>query len=430
METLPAELVGLLPVDQVSLASLACTSTSMRRTVSASWTFREVRVSEDRVVEVMNRVSARNLVVVGPVPDSPWGSWSPSPSPVPTPRHSPALKSLVLLTARVYSSHFWARLFVAAPALVDVTVHPVFFPDTFVQSRDACWGLMVQGADRLERLEIRGRGCENNFAGTYEPPSLATFPRLEHLAVTGIPSVRSSRRVAAFDIDAPLLESAEQGSFIALSIELSERTRRAVTRLVWSTPVLKAWLPVGFSSLVDLDVTRDIGTLGEFDGVLDSLRHVPPTVTRLRVTLNFPHIQWECPWLDYGVDVLSHLTSLEVLEVVVSFPTPRVGVLVRRLLGARPSHLRRVSLRALTASTEAHDAVLQEMRDADADPEGPDVTDLELVITSMRHGCLVPADDVRACLASFARANVEMHGLPVSSPVALPGPHPRLCEFP
>ena len=425
MESLPCELVGRLPVDQGSLASLACASKSMRRAVTDAWTFRAVRLSEDHI-GAMHRLSARHLVVTGPRRP---GAPPSRPSPAPVPRPSPALASLELRDARVYSDDFWTDVFAKAPALVEVVVHPVFFPDTFDMTLRSCFCLMRLGCDRLERLEVRGSGYPLCFPSVTTAPSFA-FPRLVHLAVTG-PQVCAG-------IDAPLLESAvlEETNFMFRAPNnrspwavrrLSDHTKGAIKRLVWSTPVYKVPLPPGFAALVDLDVAvRDIRTPYEFSQALASMRHVPPTVAHLRITLEFSTMRWDCCPLDYDVPVLAHLPALEVLEVVVSFPSPGVGGLVRTMLGARPRPLRRVSLRALGGPAESHESLLREMHGDGVDPEASEVEDLELVIASVHLACMVPSADARAAMATFARAAVELRGLPTTHPV----PHPRLSVLP
>jgi hypothetical protein len=337
---------------------------------------------------------------------------------------------LELRRARVFSPKYFEDIFARASALVELVVHPVYYPYIMnVKTCESCLALMRAGSAKLRVLEIRGTGAPASTCDIQSPQQATRavqtieFGHLERLVFTGpmifppihAPSLRSLE-----------LEDPSWRPHVASGVtRLSEATLAALTRLVWSTPVDKLIFPTTFPHLRDLTwIVRDIHMVDDFTLALSALRRIPRSVTHLRVTFQFPGMLWECPFLDYDTDVLGHLSSLALLVVVVSFPTPGVGVLVRRLLGAPRAHLRAVSLRAEHQAASAHLEVLDEMLAEDVDPVDDEFVDLQLIVSSIRAGCLVPSGDVVTALETFVGAQVQLLGFPTTHPVQ----HPRLIQ--
>jgi len=416
LDSLPPEVLGRLPINQATLASVACVNTTLRKLVTGAWGYRHVHVAEKHLDKVTG-LGALALTVTGP---SRPCTLQPSPCPVPT--ATTTLRYLELTHARVYTIEFWARIFFYAPNLTDVIVHPLMLGDHFDESVLACYALMRLGADRLRRLEIRGIGfplCRHSSQHVLAAP-LIHFPKLHTLVLTG-------RQLHPF-LKAPHLLKAvveETNTMPKVLYRMTGNTHNTLAFLEWTTPVDKLPMPL-MPALRALDLAvRDIRTPTEFRKTLASLRTVPATLTSLRVTLDFYSMMLECPLLEYESDSLTHLTELERLDIVVSFPTPRVGVLVRELLGASniPA-LRRVSLHALAGPTEAHRTLRAEMSDDDADPEDPDVVDLDLTIASIEGSCRLPVEDIRACLRSLKHARLDIRGFVLTATRCR---IPRLC---
>jgi len=415
LDHMPSEVLGRLPLSQSSLATLACVNTTLRKLVAQAWGYRHVVVAETFVGHVTH-LGALALTVTGP---SRPCTVHPSPCPVPT--STTSLRLLELTHARVYTVEFWATVLYNAPNLTDVIVHPLMLGDHFDESVVACYALMRLGADRLRRLEIRGIGfplCRHSSQRVLAAP-LIRFPKLHTLVLTG-------RQLHPF-VEAPCLVNAhveETNTMPKVLYRMTGPTRGTLVRLQWVTPVDKLPLPhMPSLRVVDLAI-RDIRTPSEFRTTLASLRALPPTLTSLRVTLDFHSMMLECPLLDWGSDALTHLAELERLDIRVSFPTPRVGVLVRDLLGASSiPTLRHVSLHALAGPAEAHKSLRAEMSDEDADPEDPDVVDLDLVIASIEGSCRLPVEDIRACLQSLTHTRLDIRGFALT---ATPCRMPRL----
>ena len=407
LDSLPSEVLGRLPINQATLASAACVNTSLRRLVTGAWGYRHVFVAEKHLDKV-TRLGALAMTVTGPS-----GPCTLQPSPCPVPSATPTLRYLELTNARVYTLEFWARIFYNAPNLTDVVVHPLMLGDHFDESVLACYALMRLGAHRLRRLEIRGIGfplCRHSSQHVLAAP-LIHFPSLHTLVLTG-------RQLHPF-VEAPCLLKAiveETDTTPKVLYRMAGNRPSTLTTLEWTTPVDKLPMPL-MPALRSLDLAvRDIRTPSEFRKTLASLRALPATLTSLRVTRDFYSMMLECPLLEYGSEALDHLSELERLDIVVSFPTPRVGVLVRDLLGASniPA-LRRVSLHALAGPAQAHRTLRAEMSDDDADPEDPDVADLDLTIASIEGSCRLPVEDIRACLRSLKHARLDIRGFVLTS---------------
>ena len=435
LTALAPEILAMLPVDQASLASLACTCKALRAGVKEAWSYRHVRLDNSDVRALMH-MHARSLCVERKKPRA-LGNFFDDSTPCPVPRASSSLVRLEMHGPRIDANAdaFWTQVFTNAPALADVALHhPLVTYDLlrFERSVDACYALMRAGKDTLRRLELWCTGP--SMPSTYlrqiamhlkNGDRSVVMPELRTLVIKG------RQLCPSMSIHAPNLVSIaiEESAVFILTTKplkedpptfaslLSDSTMANVECLTWSLPVYCALDNLSrCTRLKRLDIEiRDIHTIAEFDAALEALRRVPPTLTDIRISLDFMSMVFETPEFKYDVDVLKHVTHLKRVSVTVSFPTPHFGKLARTLLGASPASVTYVSLRALMGPAAAHRDVREHIEydnkeNGGLDEDDDEVRDLDMIIRSLERNCRLTGADVGACLATFRNARLVLKG--------------------
>ena len=438
MESLTADLVGLMRLDRASLGALACTSTTMRQTVADVWCSRGITIRERHLPCISHARFAglRSLAVVGP--SQPHTA---APTPAPVPRGMPSLHTLRLVHTRPYGPGFWATLFERAPALDSLEIHPVFYGVNYCDCLVGCMEMLRGGADRLTSLVVRGDGLAwNGLAwGAREdgrkPPTFdafnmnkvvagmatVTFARLRDLTITG--------RQFFPSVDAPLvratLEEASNATNATTMVHrLGPLARRHLESLVWSVPAAQLAFPV-LAALHTLDLSlRDLTHPPAFDAAMNTLSHVPASLTSLSLSLDFHYMSGEDPPLRFDVAPLAHLRGLHTLAVRLSFPTRDCGHLFSALLGLPPGTLRRVTLEAEGGPADRLKNVRDLMLEDECDPEDDQFWELQEEIDELEHACKVPLLHLHAGAAAFPMAQFCVKGFQLTFPCT----HPRVTH--
>ena len=192
-----------------------------------------------------------------------------------------------------------------------------------------------------------------------------------------------------------------------------------MSQLAWSVPVA-TWLSAAptlsrFAVLTRLDVAiRTIRCVGSLALALETLGHVPASVTHLEISLDFERMSGDDPVLDFEVAPLEHLVKLQDLCVRLTFPTQGCGALVSHLLGvpaAAAQHLRQARLHAQEGPADR----LKRVRNAayveeDADPEDSGMIELDEEIDAIEEHAVVPTDFVLEGLTRFPHTHFVIDG--------------------
>lgn len=411
MESLPVDVLALMGLDMPSLAALACTSRTMRDSVADVMCRQGLALPEQYVVSALAHPrfgAMRSLCLNGPC-----RPHSMAASPVPVPRDWPCLRDLHLRACRPYDPQFWTLIATRAPNLARLVVEPVFHIPNYNVVMDSCDRMMraLPSLPHLTTLSVCGTG----LALSQTPCEIeGRLPAIRHLTITG--------RQLYPRIDAPLDTAVLEESDVPCvgMVQGLGPSAHGMSQLTWSVPIA-TWIPVAptlsrFCCLTRLDVTvRNIRCVGSLGLALETLGHVPASLTHLAVSLEFGLLSGEDPFVDFDVAPLRHLGILKELAVCLTFPTQGCGPLVSHLLGvpasSPTSSLQRATLRALHGPADR----LKHVRDVaydeeQADPEDSEMILLEEEIEDIEANAVVPTDFVVEALTRFPHTHFVVDG--------------------
>lgn len=435
LHSLPVDVLGLFGLDAPSKTALACCCTAMRDAVAELGCCKGIVIREDNL-HLLARSRYANLTKLRILKLNWYNQYS-APSPPPVPRPMPRLGRLEMVNCRPFERDFWDTAFERAPSLHTVVIEPVYYVRTYRAVLEGCVGLLRVGGERLRHLEIRGHHTMMWSGAGLDPDSPmgqafalindisgVTFrmPRLRRLVLTGGQFTPN--------IDAPNLESAviEESGDPAVCVLGRIQPRGTVVSLEWKQPHSKLVpFPPGFDSLRHLRLElSNIAGPNTFRVVLESLQHVPNTLTSLAVDLKMPFVYEAIPMLKYdahGILPLKHLTSLTCFSLTVDFLMPPCASFVADLLGIPDvAPLQAVELLAVWDPLAADKRTLRELED---DPEEDEhieaIGELEDAIVTFERACTVPATHVLDVVTRFPRMHLT-HDFPVSPAVS----HPRV----
>jgi len=411
MEHLPADVVALLPLDKQGWAALAATSQTMRDLVAWARCVRGVTLHE-RWAYVLDRPTYQELTslcVLGP-----WLPCTAIPSPPPLLRRMPFLRRLELTYCRPSDAAFWAGLVDRAPRLESLVVNPLFLGATYAGALRSCVGMMhhVARLPNLARLEVRGDGLSSYPHRADAMAAAREVREMQPVRLSFVKNLVITGRQFCPAIDAPLLENASIEESDDPSASFACRIRSHTLReLDWRAPPHKLPLPPRFHGLESLRVcVRDIRYESTFASVMRDLAHLPATLTRLRLDLDFQALNGEDPTLPYCCTPLRSMHCLHSLHVRISFPSRGVGTLVTGLLGAPPASLRDVLIDALGGPADRLRNVLWLMQDDGADPDWDDLETLRQEIAEIEEACRLRDADVQAALHNYPGACFVLRG--------------------